>query len=120
MAASSQPATALRTHQVDLIPGDHRREPCKRSGAEKCVLGAAGGAGAEAQKGLGGRLRAFLRGRSVRPDAIQLKGITPELVQEAAATTEGFSGRELAKLVASMQVRRSFTSDNKALLSTIA
>ncbi|EIE18960.1 AAA-domain-containing protein [Coccomyxa subellipsoidea C-169] len=48
-------------------------------------------------------LVAFLRGRSVRPDAIQLKGITPELVQEAAATTEGFSGRELAKLVASMQ-----------------
>lgn len=69
------------------------------------AIWAAGGAGAEAQKGLAGRLRAFLRGRSTRPDAIQLRGITPELVQEAAAATEGFSGRELAKLVASMQVQ---------------
>jgi len=67
-------------------------------------LAATGGAGAEAEKGLAGRLRAFLRGRSARPDAIQMRGITPELVQEAAAATEGFSGRELAKLVASMQV----------------
>ena len=63
----------------------------------------AGGAGAGAQRGLFGRLTAFLHGRSVRPDAIALRGITPELVQEAAAATDGFSGRELAKLVASMQ-----------------
>ena len=50
-----------------------------------------------------GRLRALLRGRSGRPDAIKAKGITPDIIQEAAAATEGFSGRELAKLVASMQ-----------------
>lgn len=50
-----------------------------------------------------GRIRALLRGRSGRPDAIQAKGITPELIQEAANAAEGFSGRELAKLVASMQ-----------------
>ena len=46
---------------------------------------------------------ALLRGRGGRPDAIKAKGITPDIIQEAAAATEGFSGRELAKLVASMQ-----------------
>ena len=62
-----------------------------------------GGAGARAETGILGRIRALLRGRSGRPDAIQAKGITPELIQEAADATDDFSGRELAKLVASMQ-----------------
>ena len=62
-----------------------------------------GGAGARAETGILGRIRALLRGRSGRPDAIQAKGITPELIQEAADATKEFSGRELAKLVASMQ-----------------
>ena len=63
----------------------------------------AGGAGSGGETGIAGRLRALLRGRGGRPDAIKAKGITPDIIQEAAAATEGFSGRELAKLVASMQ-----------------
>ena len=63
----------------------------------------AGGAGAGAERGIVGRIRALMRGRAGRPDAIQAKGITPDLIQEAAVATEDFSGRELAKLVASMQ-----------------
>ena len=63
----------------------------------------AGGAGSGGETGIAGRLRALLRGRGGRPDAIKAKGITPEIIQDAAAATEGFSGRELAKLVASMQ-----------------
>ncbi len=62
-----------------------------------------GGAGAESQ-GLWGRVQAFFRGRSGAPDAIKIRDISPELIEEAAVATEGFSGRELAKLVASMQV----------------
>ena len=59
----------------------------------------------QAETGIcGPNLRALLRGRGGRPDAIKAKGITPEIIQDAAnAATEGFSGRELAKLVASMQ-----------------
>jgi hypothetical protein len=52
-----------------------------------------------------GRIQAFLRGRSADPDVLKMRDITPDLITEAAAVTEGFSGRELAKLVASMQVR---------------
>ena len=70
--------------------------------SEKDVCGA-GGAGSGGETGIAGRLRALLRGRGGRPDAIKAKGITPDIIQEAAAATEGFSGRELAKLVASMQ-----------------
>ena len=66
-------------------------------------ISCAGGAGSGGERGIAGRLRALLRGRSGRPDAIKAKGITPEIIQDAAAATEGFSGRELAKLVASMQ-----------------
>ena len=67
-----------------------------------------GGAGARAETGIAGRLRALLRGRTGRPDAIKVAGISPELIQEAAEATEGFSGRELAKLVASMQASTAF------------
>lgn len=34
---------------------------------------------------------------------IEIKGLTDELIREAAARTEGFSGREIAKLMASVQ-----------------
>ena len=63
-----------------------------------------GGAGAGSQQGLMGRIQAFLRGRSAISDTIKIRDITPDLIDEAARATEGFSGRELAKLVASMQV----------------
>ena len=50
-------------------------------------------------------MRAWLRGRGAKSDAIAVRGITPAMIDEAATATEGFSGRELAKMVASMQVR---------------
>ena len=34
---------------------------------------------------------------------IEIKGLTDEVIREAAAKTEGFSGREIAKLMASVQ-----------------
>ncbi|KAF0934703.1 hypothetical protein E2562_026448 [Oryza meyeriana var. granulata] len=42
----------------------------------------------------------FFRGQ---PQKIEVKGITDDLIREAAAKTEGFSGREIAKLMASVQ-----------------
>lgn len=48
-------------------------------------------------------VQAMLRGRSSGPDQIQVETISPEMLREAAQATEGFSGRELAKLMASMQ-----------------
>ncbi|KAA6424075.1 MAG: ATPase family AAA domain-containing 3-B-like [Trebouxia sp. A1-2] len=62
-----------------------------------------GGAGAASSRGLWQRFSSMLRGRSSSPDQIQVETFTPEMLQEAAQKTEGFSGRELAKLMASMQ-----------------
>lgn len=45
--------------------------------------------------------RSWLRGQQ---DKIEIKGITEEVLREAAEKTEGFSGREIAKLMASVQV----------------
>lgn len=44
--------------------------------------------------------RSWLRGQQ---DKIEIKGITEEVLREAAEKTEGFSGREIAKLMASVQ-----------------
>ncbi|KAK8964814.1 hypothetical protein KSP40_PGU020789 [Platanthera guangdongensis] len=38
-----------------------------------------------------------------QPQKIEIKGITDDILREAAAKTEGFSGREIAKLMASVQ-----------------
>ncbi|KAB2596957.1 ATPase family AAA domain-containing protein 3-like [Pyrus ussuriensis x Pyrus communis] len=38
-----------------------------------------------------------------QPQKIEMKGLTDDMVREAAAKTEGFSGREIAKLMASIQ-----------------
>ena len=45
----------------------------------------------------------MLRRRSSGPDQIQVETISPQMLQDAASRTGGFSGRELAKLMASMQ-----------------
>lgn len=45
----------------------------------------------------------MLRGRSSGPDQIKLERLDDSMLLQAAKQTEGFSGRELAKLVASMQ-----------------
>ncbi|KAI0495256.1 hypothetical protein KFK09_025406 [Dendrobium nobile] len=38
-----------------------------------------------------------------QPQKIEIKGITDDILREAAAKTDGFSGREIAKLMASVQ-----------------
>lgn len=63
-----------------------------------------GGAGADS--GQSGWLRRLLTGRKQSTDRIRVDPRVDEsLVAEAAALTAGFSGRELAKMMASMQVR---------------
>ena len=62
-----------------------------------------GGAGAGSnQKGW---LRRMLTGQKTTTDVIKVDpAVDASLIQEAARATDGFSGRELAKMVASMQV----------------
>lgn len=62
----------------------------------------AGGAGTAAV-GLRARLSALLRGQKASADTIRVEGVTEQHVQEAADATEGFSGRELAKMISSIQ-----------------
>jgi ATPase family AAA domain-containing protein 3A/B len=47
--------------------------------------------------------KSWLRFFRRQPQKIEVKGITKDLIQEAAAKTQGFSGREIAKLMASVQ-----------------
>jgi ATPase family AAA domain-containing protein 3A/B len=64
---------------------------------------AAGGAGAGAEAGARARVAALLRGRAAAADRIDASAVGEAALDAAAAATEGFSGRELAKLMASMQ-----------------
>ncbi|KAK9287288.1 hypothetical protein L1049_015701 [Liquidambar formosana] len=45
----------------------------------------------------------FSRFFQKQPQKIEIRGMTDEIIKEAAAKTEGFSGREIAKLMASVQ-----------------
>ena len=45
----------------------------------------------------------MLRGQGTSPDQIHIEGVPADMITDAARQTDGFSGRELAKLVASMQ-----------------
>lgn len=49
------------------------------------------------------RISAFFRGQKSSADRISVEGITEDHIEAAAQATEGFSGRELAKMVASIQ-----------------
>ncbi|GAU16241.1 hypothetical protein TSUD_298730 [Trifolium subterraneum] len=48
------------------------------------------------------------------PQKIEIKGVTDDIIKEAAAKTDGFSGREIAKLMASVQAAV-YGSDNCVL-----
>lgn len=48
------------------------------------------------------------------PQKIEIKGLTDDIIKEAAAKTDGFSGREIAKLMASVQAAV-YGSDNCVL-----
>uniref|UniRef100_A0A0A9G7S0 Uncharacterized protein n=1 Tax=Arundo donax TaxID=35708 RepID=A0A0A9G7S0_ARUDO len=47
--------------------------------------------------------KSWLRLFRHKPQKIEVKGVTEDLIREAAAKTQGFSGREIAKLMASVQ-----------------
>lgn len=47
--------------------------------------------------------QALLRGRKVGADKIEIRGVEDSHIANAAKLTEGFSGRELAKLMAAVQ-----------------
>ncbi|KAL6634959.1 hypothetical protein ACP70R_027630 [Stipagrostis hirtigluma subsp. patula] len=47
--------------------------------------------------------KSWLRFFRRKPQKIEVKGVTDDLIREAAAKTQGFSGREIAKLMASVQ-----------------
>ncbi|KAJ7215201.1 hypothetical protein O6H91_Y473300 [Diphasiastrum complanatum] len=51
----------------------------------------------------GNETRGFKRLLHGEQDKIEIKGITNDVIKEAARKTEGFSGREIAKLMASVQ-----------------
>lgn len=53
-----------------------------------------------------------------QPQKIEIKGLTDDIIKEAAERTEGFSGREIAKLMASVQAAV-YGSQNCVLDSTL-
>ncbi|KAG1677962.1 hypothetical protein FOA52_001380 [Chlamydomonas sp. UWO 241] len=60
-------------------------------------------AGAAAPTGLGEKISAMLRGRKTSVDPIAVRGVGEAELRAAARLTHGFSGRELAKFIASVQ-----------------
>ncbi|KAK1619068.1 hypothetical protein QYE76_024585 [Lolium multiflorum] len=73
------------------LPGEEERSKIVKLYLDKYIVKAG-------EKGKG--LFSFFRRQ---PQKIAVKGITDDLIREAAAKTEGFSGREIAKLLASVQ-----------------
>uniref|UniRef100_A0A0D9VJT8 AAA+ ATPase domain-containing protein n=1 Tax=Leersia perrieri TaxID=77586 RepID=A0A0D9VJT8_9ORYZ len=74
------------------LPGEDERSKLLKLYLDKYIMKA----GEKHEKSW---LRFFRR----QPQKIEMKGITDDLIREAAAKTEGFSGREIAKLMASVQ-----------------
>lgn len=62
-----------------------------------------GGAGAGASTNIMERVSNVLRRRKSSADVIEVQGVGETELSEAASATEGFSGRELAKFMASVQ-----------------
>jgi ATPase family AAA domain-containing protein 3A/B len=62
-----------------------------------------GGAGSALSVGMVERLSNWLRRRKSSADAITVAGVGEDQLWEAAQATDGFSGRELAKFMASVQ-----------------
>lgn len=88
------------------LPGANERKRILDIYFDKYVVKAGtaeGGAGAGAQAGMLERLGAWLKRRKSAADQIQVRGVGEEELWAAAEATEGFSGRELAKFMASVQ-----------------
>lgn len=63
-----------------------------------------GEAGAGVTQGLGSRVSMLLRGRKLAADRITVDpAVTDALLADAAKRMQGFSGREIAKFMASVQ-----------------
>lgn len=62
-----------------------------------------GGGGSSSQDRLISRVAALLKGKHVAADRIEIRGVGQTDLHKAAEATQGFSGRELAKLMASVQ-----------------
>lgn len=88
------------------LPGTAERKRILDIYFDKYVVKAGtkeGGAGAGAQAGMIERISAWLKRRKSAADQIQVRGVGDEELWAAAEATEGFSGRELAKFMASVQ-----------------
>ncbi|KAK9844676.1 hypothetical protein WJX74_005413 [Apatococcus lobatus] len=88
------------------LPGTQERFQLLKLYLEQYIIKAGtaeGGAGSGSVQGIGARLRAVLTGKRLAAAEITVQGIDDSLLQDAAERTEGFSGRELAKLLASVQ-----------------
>ncbi|KAL4450227.1 hypothetical protein ABPG77_010896 [Micractinium sp. CCAP 211/92] len=88
------------------LPGDAERHRILQVYFEQYILKAGtaeGGAGAAAARGPLARLSALLRGRKGGPETITVKDVSDADLWWAAEKMDGFSGRELAKFMASVQ-----------------
>ena len=112
------PAVLDRVDEALLfpLPGKDERKQILRLYLDRYIShaadaeGSAQEAGGAAPRPFVMKVRDFLRGKGGR-DAIKVEGITDADVEAAAGKTEGFSGRELAKLVASAQAAAYGTPD---------
>jgi ATPase family AAA domain-containing protein 3A/B len=87
------------------LPGPQERKRILDIYFEKYIVraGAEGEAGAGPRRGLLRRAADLFRRRGGASDAIGVRGVDEAALWAAAEATEGFSGRELAKLMASVQ-----------------
>ena len=112
------PAVLDRVDEALLfpLPGKDERKQILRIYLDRYIShaadaeGSAQEAGGAAPRPFVMKVRDFLWGKGGR-DAIKVEGITDADVEAAAGKTEGFSGRELAKLVASAQAAAYGTPD---------
>lgn len=112
------PAVLDRVDEALLfpLPGLGERKQILKLYLDRYIVHAADAEGeasgvAAAPRPLVLRVRDFLRGKGGSRDAIRVEGISESDVEAAARKTEGFSGRELAKLVASAQAAAYGTPD---------
>ncbi|MED6179910.1 hypothetical protein PIB30_005369 [Stylosanthes scabra] len=74
------------------LPGEEERFKLLKLYLDKYI--------AQAGSRKSGSIQSLFKGK---PQQIEIKGLTDDIIKEAAAKTEGFSGREIAKLMASVQ-----------------
>ncbi|KAF7836526.1 ATPase family AAA domain-containing protein 3-B [Senna tora] len=74
------------------LPGEEERFKLLKLYLDKYIV--------QAGSGKSGLLQNLFKGKQQQ---IEVKGLTDDIIKEAAAKTEGFSGREIAKLMASVQ-----------------